>query len=189
MKKIIYLLTLVFSLNSYSQNYLSYYNKHNAFEDIDKAIQTPDSVRILNLQWKKIDKIPKEVFLFKNLTVLQFAVNPNLKNNLQGLGKLTSLKKLVLSSTNTTTIPHSIGNLKKLEFLDIVQNEIEELPEEICELTNLETLYLYSNKLKRIPKCFKKLKKLKTILLYRNPLSQKEKLQLKKSLPNCEIIY
>lgn len=155
------------------------------FTNIEEALKTPDKVTRLNLQWiKSIDKIPKEVYSFKNLKDLQFAVNPNLRNNLDGLGRLTNLEKLTISTTNTTMIPDSIKYLKNLKFLSIIQNGITKIPECICELQNLESLYLYSNLIEEIPDCIKKMKKLENLLLHGNRMSDESIMAFRSYMPN-----
>ena len=160
------------------------------FKDIETALKTPEKVTRLNLQWiKSIDRIPKEVFLFKNLKELQFAVNPNLKNNLDGLGKLTQLEKLVISTSNTTIIPDSIKYLKELKSLAIQHNGITEIPECICELKKLEYLYLNSNLIEKIPDCLRSLKNIEYLDLSGNRLSDNKIIELGSYLPALKINY
>jgi internalin A len=84
----------------------------------------------------------------KGLTVLPFEI-----------GKLTQLKKLILSKyqydeegdivgtigNNLSTLPREIGQLYQLEELQIVDNYLETLPSDIECLTNLRSLDLSRN--------------------------------------------
>src|SRR5579883_1051988 len=87
-----------------------------------------NNLSYLNLSFKQINKIPKEI------------------------DNLTNLKYLVLSNNKIKEIPKEVGNLTNLQDLYLSKNEIKEIPKELCNLTNLKCLYLYNNQIKEIPK-------------------------------------
>jgi len=68
-----------------------------------------------------------------------------------GLGGLTKLKSLYLSSNELSELPPEIGNLKYLETLDLSENQLTIIPPEIANLTNLTSLNLGYNKLSSLP--------------------------------------
>ena len=81
-------------------------------------------------------------------------------NNLEGLDKLTSIKKLNLEGNGLKTLPESIRFLKSLESLDLSSNSLENIPESICRLSSLKKLYLKKNPIKTIPESISNLKSL-----------------------------
>lgn len=76
-------------------------------------------LRVLDLEYAPIDKLPHELVYLFNLRYL----------NLRG----TQIKKLA----------KSIGRLRKLETLDIMGTNIETLPRGISKLINLRHLIMY----------------------------------------------
>ncbi len=92
--------------------------------------------------------------------------------NLRNLEFLT-IDRGLRSSTESLTLPPSIGNLKKLKNLDISSYNLSgEIPKELGECTNLSWLYLPNNKLSgSIPEELGKLRNLDYIYLQDNMLS------------------
>ncbi|KKN15801.1 hypothetical protein LCGC14_0982230 [marine sediment metagenome] len=60
----------------------------------------------------------------------------------ESIGKLTSLKDLILGKNFINTLPESIGNMSSLKNLDIGENPIKKLPDSILNLKKLETLFM-----------------------------------------------
>jgi Leucine-rich repeat (LRR) protein len=132
--------------------------KEPEYTDLTEALKNPDKVYKLTLRRMKLKTIPKEVFTFKNLQVLNLSKNKltsipaeigMLKklevldlsaNNIDSvppqIGKLVNIKKLILNQNVIATLPPEIGNLTKMIFLDMWGNEIQELPKEITKLQN-----------------------------------------------------
>lgn len=105
--------------------------------------------------------------------------------NIEFLNKLPNLRYLHLSDNNIEDINPMI-NLVKVEYLDIARNQIKNI-ESIRNLINLNYLYMYSNQIKDITPLYN-LQKLKNLYLYGNEIPQEQIEELKRRLPNCEII-
>lgn len=118
----------------------------------------PDSVFRLSLTKNKLQNIPPEIYVFKNLKELNLSQNkltslpddfffPNLeilnieKNDLDTFSNAicnnVSLKQLFLGRNKISVVPECIGNLTELVVFDIWFNPIRELP---LTLTNLKKL-------------------------------------------------
>jgi hypothetical protein len=95
------------------------------------------------------------------VTVYDFAI----------LGKLSELKKLMLSATRITEIPKEIGALKKLEVLNLGTNNIKTLPQEISDLVSLKELWVYGNAITEISEEIGKLSNLEVFDLSTNPIT------------------
>ncbi len=75
-----------------------------SFTDLDKALETPEKVCMLDLSNQGLTELPPEIFQFINL------------------------KRLNLDNNNLTALPAEIGSLSSLKRLDVVNNQIEKLP-------------------------------------------------------------
>lgn len=124
----------------------------------------------INLSGNKLEEIPTEIALLKNLTYL------NLSNNLldslpPAISNLKNLKYLNLFGNKLKELPNSITKLKKLEHLNLFHNRLESLPEPIDKLKNLKYLNLANNFLTLIPLNIAKLSKLDYLNLSNNELN------------------
>jgi len=77
----------------------------------------------LDLNHKKLGKIPNNIGIMKNLTILKLGDN-NLTAVPESIGSLENLESLVLSSNKIQFIPNSFANLKNLEELKLAFNPI-----------------------------------------------------------------
>lgn len=66
---------------------------------------------------------------------------------LQGLFRLTRLRKLTLSDNEICRLPYEICNLINLVELDVSKNEISEIPDSIKNLKHLQLADFSSNPL------------------------------------------
>ncbi len=142
---------------------------------------------ILNLEYRMIEHIPKEISLLKNLQILNLGNTYGARFNLQHLnddeinnlrnkikilpkeiGQLKKLAYINLRDNKIKTLPKEIGQLTNLKELHLEENKIEYIPEEIGRLYNLEELDLHSNKIKFVPKELTELKKLRKLTLFNN---------------------
>ena len=96
----------------------------DSVEELRRYANDPDLARLVtevNLRFKRLTTLPKEI------------------------GNLKNLKWLDLKGNKLTTIPKEIGNLKNLKSLGLIENELTTLPPEIGNLKNLKDLWLDSN--------------------------------------------
>ena len=79
----------------------------------------------------KLAKLPESLWKIKSLKELQLRGMSRLEEiRLNGIGCLSSLTYLTLSSNNFVTLPASISQLSKLEVLDLSYcNQLQALPE------------------------------------------------------------
>lgn len=169
-------------------NYSDIYRKAKRFQNIDKALLTPDQVFYIDLtvekdglnyqkfvenhakfknlrkliidnRWYQIDlKSVPDLSVFKDLEFLQVFNLSNL--NLDKLSGLTNLKYLDLDACELKSIPPSIINLKQLECLILSLNYLSSLPDNIGEMTSLKEIDLTNNCFVEIPKQIGQIKEL-----------------------------
>src|ERR1700678_1014357 len=85
-------------------------------------------IRVLNVSYRKLQIVPKE------------------------LGQLASLQILYLNNNQLQTIPKELGQLASLQELDLSNNQLHTIPKELGQLASLQILYLSNNQLQTIPK-------------------------------------
>lgn len=158
------------------------------YNSIEEALLNPDSVRYLSLKHKRLKKVPDEVFLFKNLEVLDLSKN-KLEEIPDAIEKLIKLRELHVANNSLSTFPIQIGNLKQLKKIIAYQNNIALLPTTIGNLTHLEMLDLWSNEIEAFPEEIKNLKELKFVDLRGIMLSDEQKSKIKSLLPNAQIEF
>jgi Leucine-rich repeat (LRR) protein len=158
------------------------------YTSIEEALINPDSVRYLSLKHKKLRVIPKEVFLFKNLEVLDISKN-KLEEIPEDIEMLSKLREISVSNNSLTTLPIQIGKLTQLKKIIAFQNNIALLPSTIGNLTNLEMLDLWSNEIETFPEEIKVLKQLKFVDLRGIMLTDEQKSALKSLLPNADVEF
>lgn len=105
-----------------------------------------DQVSRLDLSFRQIDKLPKQIDALQNLEILNLSYN-----------KLAEL-------------PWEFRNLKKLKNLNLSFNRFAEIPGVVCQLENLETLKVEANQLKKVNSGIGNLKKLKDLNLFANQI-------------------
>ncbi len=158
------------------------------YTSIEDAMLNPDSVRYLSLKHKKLKVIPKEVFILKNLEILDLSKN-KLEELPEDLEKLEKLRELSVSNNNLTTLPIQIGKLTNLKKIIAYQNNIALLPTTIGNLVHLELLDLWSNEIETFPEEINALKQLKFVDLRGIMLSDEQKAHIKSLLPNTQIEF
>lgn len=158
------------------------------YTSIEEGLLNPDSVRYLSLKHKKLRVIPKEVFLFKYLEILDLSKN-KLDELPEEIEKLEKLRELSVSNNNLTSLPIQIGKLISLKKIIAYQNNIALLPTTIGNLKNLELLDLWSNEIETFPEEIKDLKQLKFVDLRGIMLSDEQKATIKSLLPNAQIEF
>jgi Leucine-rich repeat (LRR) protein len=126
-----------------------------------------EHVEILNLNifnWKFVKDNEELINSFSKLKYLDIYLNIIRKYNNpnndsikipESIGKLTSLKKLVLAQNNLNTIPESITNLNLLSELDLSHNQFQEIPQILKSIDSLEKLNMEYNDIHYIPHIMK----------------------------------
>ena len=126
-----------------------------------------EHVEILNLNffnWKFVKDNEELINSFSKLKYLDIYLNIIRKYNNpnndyiripESIGKLTSLKKLVLARNNLKFIPKSIRNLNVLLELDLSHNQFQKIPQVLKYLVSLEKLNMEYNFIQNIPPTMK----------------------------------
>jgi Leucine-rich repeat (LRR) protein len=81
-----------------------------------------------------------------------------LENLPESIGRLQSLKKLILRNNKFKSLPACISEIKGLVWLDLWGNQLEELPDSLANLTSLIFLDIAGNKITRLSYDFANLK-------------------------------
>lgn len=109
-----------------------------------------------------IESLPKEVFMLKQLKVLDVMDNA-IKHLPKHIAKLEKLLVLNLCNNNLSALPKELYELSSLETLCLHGNKLEKLDEEIGKLVNLEVLKISNNDITLLPHSIGSLKKLRCI--------------------------
>src|ERR1700678_790336 len=107
--------------------------------------------RDLNINFKQLQTIPKELGQLASLQILYLS-NNQLQTIPKELGQLASLQGLYLYNNKLQTIPKELGQLASLLRLDLDNNKLQTIPKELGQLASLQELYLHNNQLQTIPK-------------------------------------
>lgn len=123
-------------------------NKPENYDDFVKAIilyyasqYEPKHLRVLNLSYCHLTKLPDEIFLFSNLGSLLLS-NNQLRELPEDIDKLSKLKTIYLGANELESLPQSFGKLSKLTTLYLQDNKISRLPNSFGQLSNLVELYI-----------------------------------------------
>jgi len=126
------------------------------------------------ITWKKMTKIPHQIYTFSQLLGRDLVFLNLDCNNLTSFGRIPSccrkLRHLSLASNHITEIPEDIALMTCLQHLNLVRNSIKTLPTEIGELTSLEVFECANNCLTDLPASVSKLTKLHRLNLECNSL-------------------
>jgi hypothetical protein len=87
-----------------------------------------------------------------------------------GIGQLTDLEELDISSNIISGIPPEIAKCQNLRYLYLGRNYIKEFPEELCNLSKLDSLNLRYNGIESLPSCIGRLTNLTWLSLSGNLL-------------------
>lgn len=146
------------------------------YTSLEKALQEPEKVRVLNLNDQELESLPKEFAKLVNIEVLDLSFN-NFKEIPPVVFSLPHLRELYFSGAYS--------------YIDKFEGRwdylLETLPEEIGKLSDLEVLALSHHRLSALPASFSKLKKLKKLDLWHNELTPKA-IEILPELPGLEAI-
>ena len=115
----------------------------------------------------------------------EYKVYRNLKKAMKNKEKVEAL---TLYGEKLGEIPDEVFELKNLKILNLTNNQIEVIPDKIIELSQLERLILMKNEIKELPESLSKLNKLEKLNVAYNGLSEAKVEELRKLMPECEII-
>ncbi|PKP20427.1 MAG: hypothetical protein CVU04_03910 [Bacteroidetes bacterium HGW-Bacteroidetes-20] len=164
--------------------------KQPVYTSLKKALESPEQVYRLKLKGRlKSDSIPDEIFKFVNLQELTLNGNRLYKINSR-ISELQYLVYLDLSRNKLVDLPEEICDLQFLRALIINRNLIYKLPENIGKLKNLMLIDAWGNQFYELPQSISLLKdNLKMLDILQIPIKEEEYLEMKKMLPNTEILY
>lgn len=156
--------------------------------EINCDLSKLDSLEHFDLSRNNLNNLPNEIKNIPNLKWL--SLNGNLFTDLSFVdNRLGKLETLYLYSNNVKTLGNETEYLRNLKELLIFDNQINKIPDNIGYLVNLEKLEIWNNPIKSISPNISKLTKLKTMRIDDDYLTEKDKENLKKWLPNCQINY
>ena len=115
-----------------------------------------DSLTVLTsieLSGNMIDKLPKELLVLTNLTILKAPGN-RLTQVIDGggLGALSNLTKLWLKDNRLKNLESTLGGLKLLDELDMQSNRLEDMVPEIVNCQKIRRIDFSRNSLEHLPK-------------------------------------
>ena len=149
-----------------------------------KEVRNPDSVYILQLNFKRLKQIPPKVFSMHNLRKLDLGRN-FIDSIPPEIGTLVKLEELNLHRNRIRVVPAEIGQLTRLRRINLSRNPILELPDEMCNLVNLEEMILWMTGIIAFPPTFVALNEtLKLIDLRVCPLSYDDQQAIEELLPS-----
>ncbi len=119
--------------------------------ETEKIELKEEIVIALKITYKKLAKIPADIFSLKDLRSLELS-NNQITEIPKEISKLEKLEKLNFHNNQITEIPKEINKLKNLKDLFLNGNQISEIPKEVFELENLSYLDLSNNQISEIPK-------------------------------------
>ena len=144
--------------------------KRRAF-NLETALEAPNAVEALYLYNRNLKELPPEVFLLKNLKILDLSKNKFTQIPAQ-LIELPQLERLNLDFNQLTHIDFDFSQLPHLRSIQISNNSIPSFSSKIFFAKNLEEINAHSCDLKKLPKDLGKLSNLKKLELTNNKLKE-----------------
>jgi len=144
----------------------------------------------INLSGNGLTSIPKETLSQTQVTKLILS-NNKLKSLPSEIGALVNVQELYLDHNDLQgSLAGEIRKMSNLRILDVQYNNMTGIPAEIGQLKNLSTLNYSYNGLDTFPNEIANLKdNLKTLDISHNKYSQDSINELKRLLPNTNVIY
>jgi len=146
------------------------------------SIKYLKKLKILDFGYYKWKEIPKLFGNPKGLEILSIPTDINFKTPPESIGKMISLKRLIISNCKGKILPESLGMLKRLEVLDVrncnwgLYREEENVPTVIPStlgfLRALIILNLKNNNIEAVPNSIGNLESLISLNLSGNHIKQ-----------------
>jgi len=148
------------------------------------------SEKEINLSGKNLTLFPMDVLSQTQSTKLILS-NNKLRSLPSQIGELVNLEELYLDHNDLQgSLPGEIRKIPNLRILDVQHNNMTGIPAEIGQLRNLSALNYSYNGLDTYPNEIANLKdNLKVLDISRNKYSQGAVDELKRLLPNTNVIY
>ncbi|MGB0881516.1 MAG: leucine-rich repeat domain-containing protein [Vicingaceae bacterium] len=151
--------------------------------------QNPLEVYKLNLKKQKLTELPKEIYQFKNLQVLDAQKN-KLKTFPKRINEFTLLQELNITANKIEIVTKELGSLVHLKKFRAGSNLIISIPPEIKHLKTLEYIDLWGNNIGFLPLEIEALKdNLKEIDMRVIQMNKQEHQKIKELLPNTKIRF
>jgi len=159
------------------------------YNNLRDALANPENVFKLTLKRKRLQRIPEEVFLLKNLNELNLT-NNRITDIPPEIAKLTYLQFLYMGKNKLVAVPPEIADLENLKVLSLNRNDIDSLPSEIGKMFSLRQLDLWGTAIVELPSEIALLRHLLEVLdlrvIYMNRTQQDE---IKYLLPSTHILF
>ncbi|NJO02532.1 MAG: leucine-rich repeat domain-containing protein [Bacteroidia bacterium] len=121
-------------------------NQQETFTSLEKALEQPEKVYVLDLSGQSLRTLPPGIALLIHLQKLDLSDN-QLREIPPALGQLNNLQWLDLYANQLSELPGFFAHFAYLQYLDLGGNWFSEIPEPVYSLPRLEHLYVYANKL------------------------------------------
>jgi hypothetical protein len=153
---------------------------------LPKEIEYLENLSELNLSNNKLKDLPKELTKLKNLKMLNLGYNLFVSAP-DAVFQLRQLESLNMEANQIKSIPSGIGNLSNLTDINFFANQISDLTVEICSLVQLQRLNMALNQLSKLPDEFEKLVNIRELELWLNKFELIPKVVSK--LPKLQDLY
>jgi hypothetical protein len=132
-----------------------------------------------------IDKIPSWIANLKNLKIFEIG-GENIPTNIEILGGLPCLEKVLLKSVHSTYLPESLMELQNIKSLELIFPSLQSTGGVLSKLHNLSHLSLQSEVMSCIPEDVYKLNKLSRLGIFFPVLDVEDGIFKKKSLKRID---
>ncbi len=128
----------------------------------EALLVSPDSVYSIDLSRKKLYELPKDLYRFRELKLLNLSKN-KLSLLSDSFAVFSHLETLTISSNKFESLPAVLFKLGTLRYLFAAKNEITSIQDEIQYMQALEEIDLYDNPISSIGTGLQQLKMLKKL--------------------------
>ena len=144
---------------------------HNRIQRLPRSIGKMESLRVLLLDYNRLEELPDELFMLTKLERLSLARN-KLTKLPRVIGNLKSLKYVDVSGNRKMkSITSGISGCKSLEELRCSDCSIQKIPADCAKLEQLRLIVAENNRIESVASAlFLYAEGLQTIALYGNPI-------------------
>lgn len=186
MKSVLLYIAFLTAISAWSQP--NTFREEVLYTDLKLALEQPLKVKRLSLSGRKLKKVPKEIFEFKNLVELDLSRN-RIEKLPDDWTAFPKLEELNLAMNRLTELPPSFTLLKRLRKLDLRKNKVWKLPADLGNLKKLEYLNLNGNPLFKLPDSIQQCTSLQYIDMRNTETSDGDKELIRSQLPGVEIFF